>query len=96
MIAKAPKIAVVILTLAGVMLSACTTPSEADTPTVVVESVSTPKAAATPQTMSGVVPMVVPFNVQGEPGIVSAEWNFGDGTSSTDLAPEHTFTSAGT
>ncbi|WP_086543663.1 DUF4082 domain-containing protein, partial [Algoriphagus antarcticus] len=54
-------------------------------------------ASATPQT--GMAPLLVVFSSEGSTdnvAIASYTWNFGDGTSSTEANPSHTYATAGT
>ena len=60
----------------------------------------TPVARATANTDSGPAPLTVDFSSAGSEDADGDEltfsWNFGDGTTSTEANPTHTFTTAGT
>ena len=94
------KIWPLMLALVSIVASACSTASDTETraiPTATTESVPTPsfESPVATQQMSGNAPMTVQFSIHDAPGIVSAEWDFGDGTTSTDLTPEHIFITPG-
>ncbi|MFF5497558.1 carbohydrate-binding protein [Streptomyces aquilus] len=59
-----------------------------------------PVARASADRTSGALPLTVRFSAQGssdpEGGALTYSWNFGDGTTSTDADPSHTYTTAGT
>jgi hypothetical protein len=46
--------------------------------------------------LTGIAPLVVQFLDQSQGEIVAYQWDFGDGTSSTQRDPQHTFTLPGT
>jgi len=58
-------------------------------------SVSTVTANFTADVTTGNAPLAVQFTNSSSSNTVSASWNFGDGGSSTNNAPSHTFTSPG-
>ncbi|MEE8047005.1 MAG: ABC transporter substrate-binding protein, partial [Dehalococcoidia bacterium] len=88
----------VALAVAVLALAACTGGTNPTTATVVTGAVSTSSPQTTPevQFLSGNAPLTIQFSVLDAPGIQSAEWNFDDGNTSTELAPEHTFAKPGT
>ena len=59
-----------------------------------------PTADINPSVTSGLAPLAVTFDGQGstdpDDGIVSYEWNFGDGNTATGPIVTHTYTSSGT
>lgn len=64
----------------------------------VVDANSAPTAAITADTLSGPAPLTVQFGSDSsdpEGDNLSHLWSFGDGTSSTDVAPSHQFVDAG-
>ncbi|MEO1667353.1 MAG: PKD domain-containing protein, partial [Chloroflexota bacterium] len=63
---------------------------------ITVQSVSPPVAAFTQDRVSGESPLVVQFTDQSTGNITSREWRFGDGATSTEQNPSHTFTEVGT
>ena len=97
------------IALMGLGLSACggeppPPVATATTPPVIAATATATTAAPTPvipvttsqQQMSGSAPLTIQFSVLDAPGIISAEWDFGDGNTSSELAPEYTFTDPGT
>ncbi|MED5451673.1 MAG: PKD domain-containing protein [Candidatus Neomarinimicrobiota bacterium] len=52
-------------------------------------------AAFTPDKTSGVFPLTVQFNDRSTGNPTSWDWDFGDGTTSTDQSPSHTYTASG-
>ena len=52
-------------------------------------------AAFTPSKTSGVFPLTVEFTDRSTGTPTSWAWNFGDGTTSTDQSPAHTYTTSG-
>ncbi|GLU44904.1 PKD domain-containing protein [Allomuricauda sp. NBRC 101325] len=57
-----------------------------------------PVAVATANITTGLAPLPIIFNGSGstdDVGVVSYEWNFGDGQSSTEADPTHTFVASG-
>jgi PKD repeat protein len=58
-----------------------------------------PIAAASANPSSGIAPLVVSFSSAGsfdpEGGVLTYNWNFGDGTSSTSANPSHTYSAPG-
>lgn len=69
--------------------------------TIVVEQPANtaPTAVATATPTSGEVPLVVEFDGSAsadDKGIESYSWDFGDGNSSTEVSPTHTYNSTGT
>ncbi|MEA3365419.1 MAG: PKD domain-containing protein [Candidatus Hydrogenedentes bacterium] len=57
-----------------------------------------PTAAFTADTTEGEAPLTVQFTDQSDPGtagITAWNWNFGDGDTSTEQHPEHTYTAEG-
>ena len=52
-------------------------------------------AAFTPDKTSGVFPLTVTFNDRSTGNVSSWNWNFGDGNTSTEQSPSHTFATAG-
>ena len=63
---------------------------------ITVQSLSPPVAAFTQDRVSGESPLVVQFTDQSSGNIASREWRFGDGTTSTEQSPSHTFEAVGT
>lgn len=61
-----------------------------------VQGETPPVAAFTQNTVSGPSPLTVNFTDQSQGTISLREWQFGDGTNSTDTNPSHTFTAVGT
>ncbi len=64
----------------------------------VITVVAKPNIAFTANPLSGCSPLNVVFansTVTGSTGITNYLWDFGDGTSSTQLNPSHTYTAAG-
>ncbi len=59
-------------------------------------AVITPVASFTASTTSGTAPLAVTFTDTSANTPASWNWDFGDGTSSTDQNPSHTYTTAGT
>lgn len=55
-----------------------------------------PKPAFTASPKSGKIPLTVRFAAQIEGDYDSVEWNFGDGATSQEANPQHTYTNAGT
>jgi ABC-type transport system substrate-binding protein len=70
-------------------------PEAAPTSTTVAATPTIP-VTTSQQQMSGTAPLTIQFSVLDAPGIVSAEWDFGDGNTSTELAPQYTFAVPGT
>ena len=68
----------------------------ADTPIPATATPAPPAASFSVDLESGDVPLTVNFNNASEGSITSFEWEFGDGTTSTDRAPTHVYTIAGT
>ena len=58
-------------------------------------SVPRPIAAFTQDVTSGQVPLTVRFTNQSNGTFTSAAWNFGDGQSSSEISPIHTFNNPG-
>ena len=52
-------------------------------------------AAFTPDKTSGVFPLTISFNDRSTGSPSTWSWDFGDGTTSTDQSPSHTYTAAG-
>ncbi len=69
--------------------------SQAETNIIVSDPVSTPKAGFSTDTVSGVAPLAVSFMDMSTGSISSWSWDFGDGTSSAETNPMHTYSSAG-
>lgn len=92
------------LALATIILSACGPETLAPTATTAASEATATTTSATPevpvttsqQQMSGTAPLTINFSVLEAPGIVSADWDFGDGNTSSELAPTYTFTNPGT
>ncbi|AEH60076.1 S-layer-related duplication domain protein [Methanosalsum zhilinae DSM 4017] len=61
---------------------------------VTEEEILPPVAAFDAQPLEGEVPLTVTFTDQSE-NAVAYEWDFGDGTTSTDATPTHTYEEAG-
>ena len=61
----------------------------------VTETVSTPIAGFSATPSEGQVPLPVSFTDSSTGDISSWKWNFGDGTSSNEKSPTHTYSSAG-
>ncbi|MFN8529380.1 MAG: PKD domain-containing protein [Anaerolineae bacterium] len=59
------------------------------------QNIPRPIAAFTQNLTAGTVPFGVQFTNQSAGSITSVLWNFGDGATSTELNPNHTFTSPG-
>ena len=61
---------------------------------------SAPTAMASVTSTTGIAPLAVVFSSNGssdtDGSIASYSWNFGDGTSSTEASPSHTYTTLGT
>ena len=55
-----------------------------------------PVASFTANTTTGTAPLNIQFNDQSTGNITSYNWNFGDGATSTDTNPTHTYTTPGT
>ncbi len=58
--------------------------------------IALPIAAFTANTTSGVAPLTVGFTNSSTGAVDSRSWDFGDGTTSTEADPAHTFAAAGT
>ncbi len=65
------------------------------TPVPTATTLPRPIAAFTQNTTSGRVPLVVNFTNQSSGQITGYTWNFGDGGSSTEINPTHTFRNPG-
>ncbi len=63
---------------------------------ITVQSVSAPTAGFTQDRVSGESPLTVQFTDQSSGNITSRTWQFGDGTTSDETNPEHTFVDVGT
>lgn len=61
-----------------------------------ISAAEIPVASFTANITSGTVPLTVNFTDQSEHSPTSWFWDFGDGTSSTEQNPLHTYTSSGT
>jgi OmpA-OmpF porin, OOP family len=74
--------------VAGALLCALTAPEEAKNP---------PTVRATANPSSGAPPLAVDFRCVGtsDAGIKGYSWDFGDGSTSTEQNPRHTYSSAG-
>ncbi len=70
--------------------------STAESTITVNQPPNAPIAAFFPSTTSGNIPLTVQFTNQSTGQITSYAWNFGDGATSVEASPSHTFTSAGT
>ena len=68
---------------------------KSDEVTVELVSGDTPIASFTASTTSGSAPLTVNFTDQSSNGPTSWLWNFGDGGTSTQQNPEHTYDNAG-
>ena len=66
------------------------------TGTLVATGAQPPTVAITATPVSGTTPLTVSFFSNGSSDISGYAWNFGDGASSTEANPSHTYTSAGT
>lgn len=82
-----------------------TTPTPAAIPTSTTTVTPTPVPTPTPEppsasfsvnVESGSAPLKVNFDNSSQGPITSTEWDFGDGTTSTDQSPAHRYTIAGT
>ena len=62
----------------------------------VSEDPQSPSASFLVDVDSGSAPLVVEFNNISQGPATSVEWDFGDGTTSTNLSPVHRYTLAGT
>src|SRR5690606_15095627 len=62
---------------------------------IVVQAPAPPVAAFVPSVTGGAVPLTVQFTNQSSGVISGLVWNFGDGTTSTEQSPSHTFTAPG-
>ncbi len=63
---------------------------------ITVTSANAPVAAFEPSVSSGERPLQVTFVNQSSGNITGVSWNFGDGATSTQTSPTHTFTEVGT
>lgn len=61
-----------------------------------VQSVSAPVAGFTQDRTTGAPPLNVQFTNQSTGNISRYEWNFGDGTTTSEASPLHTFSAVGT
>lgn len=64
--------------------------------TINVRTQEVPNAAFSANPSAGVTPLTVTFSNQSTGAITNSVWNFGDGASSGDTNPTHTFTGVGT
>ena len=55
-----------------------------------------PSATFSVDIESGLAPLTVNFSNASDGSITSKEWDFGDGTTSTEESPSHRYTIAGT
>ncbi len=55
-----------------------------------------PTASFTQDKTSGDIPLIVQFTNQSTGAITAYAWDFGDGSTSTDASPSHTFVTSGT
>jgi len=69
--------------------------TESTTGYITVTSVTTPVASFTADVRSGTIPLTVQFTDTSSYTPTSWEWSFGDGSSSTEENPVHTYTTAG-
>ncbi|MDX2141047.1 MAG: PKD domain-containing protein [Chloroflexota bacterium] len=67
-------------------------PTPVPSPTPII---ARPTAAFTQDQVQGFAPLTVRFTNQSSGTITAYSWNFGDGTTSTELNPTHTFTNPG-
>ncbi len=70
--------------------------SKAEDTITVLRPPTPPEALFSANPESGNIPLVVTFTNQSTGEITDYSWDFGDGGSSTDLHPVHTFNTAGT
>ena len=64
--------------------------------TIIPEPTAEPPIASfTVDIVTGTVPLIVNFNSTSHGPITSMEWDFGDGTTSSDQSPSHRYTVAG-
>src|SRR5690606_36356253 len=63
---------------------------------ITVQSTTPPVAGFTQDKTSGPAPLTVQFTDQSQGDITQRIWNFGDGTTSTEVNPSHTFQDVGT
>ncbi|MBC6934204.1 MAG: PKD domain-containing protein, partial [Chloroflexi bacterium] len=62
----------------------------------VTQKPDAPTAAFTQSATSGDVPLTIQFTDQSTGSITTHAWDFGDGNTSSEASPSHTFTTAGT
>ncbi|GIL13610.1 MAG: hypothetical protein BroJett038_23300 [Chloroflexota bacterium] len=62
----------------------------------VTQKPDAPTAAFTQSATSGDVPLTIQFTDQSTGSITTHTWDFGDGNTSSEASPSHTFTTAGT
>ncbi|MGV2436464.1 MAG UNVERIFIED_CONTAM: PKD domain-containing protein [Anaerolineae bacterium] len=63
---------------------------------IAVQSPAAPVAGFTQNTVSGTAPLAINFTDQSQGNITSREWQFGDGSTSNQTNPSHTFNLVGT
>ena len=68
--------------------------TESTTGYITVTSVTTPVASFTADVRSGTIPLTVQFTDTSSYTPTSWEWSFGDGSSSTEENPVHTYTTS--
>jgi PKD repeat protein len=64
-------------------------------PPTALPNIAPPVAVFTASVVTGNAPLTVQFNNQSYGTIASYQWNFGDGTTSTDPNPSHSFNAPG-
>ena len=60
-----------------------------------LSSLSPPSASFSVDVKAGVAPLAVKFAHTSQGPLTTVEWDFGDGTTSTEFSPSHTYTTAG-